>query len=208
MSKEFASAEMTAGQLNAIVKKLGGYDGAMKFLRDELSVSERICYFTEEDGVITFTLPATDGTTGKEWIARLEKKGNRIGNYARQLLLSSDFKPTTGKAYTMKVLKGEIFSDNNRTTKNIREEAKKRKFQTPNPEMACLIRENFTDEELKEMGLVWVVVMHEPIKDADGDLELLSVHRDLGGQWLGANCGGPDYGWYREGGFAFSAQQD
>ena len=39
MSTEFASASLTAGQLNAIVKKLGGHDMALRFLRDELSVS-------------------------------------------------------------------------------------------------------------------------------------------------------------------------
>ena len=38
MSTEFASAGLTAGQLNAIVKKLGGHDMALCFLRDELVV--------------------------------------------------------------------------------------------------------------------------------------------------------------------------
>ena len=38
MSSEFASANLTVGQINAIVKKLGGEDGAMKFLRGELIV--------------------------------------------------------------------------------------------------------------------------------------------------------------------------
>lgn len=37
MSK-FASAGLTAGQLNAIVKKLGGHDAALAFLRDELKL--------------------------------------------------------------------------------------------------------------------------------------------------------------------------
>lgn len=42
MSTEFASAGLTAGQLNAIVKKLGGHDRALMFLRDELTVSEPV----------------------------------------------------------------------------------------------------------------------------------------------------------------------
>ena len=37
---EFASANLTAGQLNAIVKKLGGYEEALRFLRGETSVPE------------------------------------------------------------------------------------------------------------------------------------------------------------------------
>ncbi len=38
MSTEFASADLTAGQLNAIVKKLGGHEEALKFLRGETMV--------------------------------------------------------------------------------------------------------------------------------------------------------------------------
>ena len=40
MSEKFASANLTAGQLNAIVKILGGEAGALRLLRGELAVSE------------------------------------------------------------------------------------------------------------------------------------------------------------------------
>ncbi len=40
MDTRFASADLTAGQLNAIVKKLGGHESALKFLRGELVVLE------------------------------------------------------------------------------------------------------------------------------------------------------------------------
>ncbi len=36
----FASKNLTTGQLNAVVKRLGGEEGALKLLRDELVVSE------------------------------------------------------------------------------------------------------------------------------------------------------------------------
>ena len=36
--EKFSSADLTGGQLNAVVKKLGGHEGALKFLRDELVV--------------------------------------------------------------------------------------------------------------------------------------------------------------------------
>ena len=38
MENAFASQNLTAGQLNAIVKNLGGEEGALKFLRGELTV--------------------------------------------------------------------------------------------------------------------------------------------------------------------------
>lgn len=39
-SEKFASADLTVGQLNAIVKKLGGHEAALQFLRDELQVCQ------------------------------------------------------------------------------------------------------------------------------------------------------------------------
>ena len=64
MITEFASAGLTAGQLNAIVKKLGGPDMALGFLRDELSVSEPTRSWREENGVIYFSV-TSHGATGE-----------------------------------------------------------------------------------------------------------------------------------------------
>ncbi len=203
MSTEFASAGLTAGQLNAIVKKLGGHDMALRFLRDELSVSEPIRSWREEDGVIYFSV-TSDGTTGEAWIKRLEGNGLRIGDYAKQVLRSPDFKPTNGVVIEVAVLKGKLFEDNDRITKKIRAEADKRKLSKPNAELACLIREKFTDREIEAMGLCWIVAMHEPINDSGGDLRLLGADRDSDGRWLYAY---PDDRWGRDSGFAFAVSQ-
>ena len=205
-TNEFTSAGFTAGQLNAMVKKLGGPDAAMKFLRGELIVCESTCSWRERDGVIYLTV-TSDGTTGPEWIDRLAKKGFRIGTYAESVLRSTDFKPTTGVTYEIAVLKGMLFNDSDRITKKIRAEAATRKLTAPNAEVACLIRENFSDKELETMGLYWVVVMHEPIKDSDGDLELLIVNRCNDGSWLDTDCDNPGDRWDRIDGFAFVVSQ-
>lgn len=204
--EKFASADLTAGQLNAIVKKLGGKDGALKFLRGETSVSEPEKSWRENDGVIYFTV-TSDGATGAEWIARLEKKGFRVGDYAKQLILSKGFKPTTGVTTEVAVLKGILFEDNQRITKNIPKNAEDRKLETPNAEIACLIREKFTDEDIEAMGLIWIVAMHEPIKDSDGDPGLLGADRYDDSRWLNAYCGKPDDRWGRVCGFAFAVSQ-
>ena len=203
---EFASAGLTAGQLNAIVKKLGGHDMALRFLRDELSVSEPIRPWREQDGVIYFSV-TSDGTTGPEWIGNLESKGFRVGDYAKQVLCSSDFKPTSGVTTEIVVLKGILFEDSDRITKKIRAEANKRKLEKPNAEIACLIREKFTDKEIEDMGLTWIVAMHEPIEDSDGGLDLLGAHRRGDGRWLFAYDGRPAFRWHRYDGFAFAASQ-
>lgn len=203
---EFVSASFTAGQLNAIVKKLGGRDMALRFLRDELTVSEPPRKWREENGVIYFSV-TSDGATGEEWIARLESRGLRTGDYARQALRSPDFKPTNGVTTEVAVLKGMLFKDDNRITKNICAEAKRRKLSKPNAEVACLIREKFTDKEIEVMGLWRIVAMHEPINDSDGDPFLLGALRVDDGRWLDAFDGNPDSRWSRGFGFAFAVSQ-
>src|SRR3989344_8863779 len=130
MTTEFASASYTAGQLNAMVKMLkkqAGEDGPERFLRGEVTVSEPIRSWREEDGAIYFSV-TSDGTTGEDWIKCLEGKGFRVGDYAKQVLRSPDFKPTKGLTTEVAVLKGMLFEDNDRITKKIRAEADKRKL--------------------------------------------------------------------------------
>lgn len=203
---EFALADLTVGQLNAVVKKLGGYEGALRFLRGEIVVLKPTRAWREQDGVIYIEV-TSDGTTGEAWIPRLEEKGNRVSDYAKSVLRSPDFHPTKGVTYRVAVLKGLLFTEQDRITKLIRAEAANRKFVTPNAEVACLIREKFTDKELEAMGLVWVVVMHEPIKDSDGGPFLLDVGRYDSGRWLSTYYGCPGVSWRRNDGFAFLASQ-
>ena len=205
-------AKLDLGTIEAVFNILGGIDGANRLLRGELMVSEPAKRWREQDGVIYFTLPATEGVTGSQWIERLEKKNLRVSDWAKDVLGKPAFKPTTGVVREIAVLKGMLFEENNRTTKEIRAEGGKRKLKhgkasEMNAEIACQIREMFTDRELEEMGLWWIVVMHEPIKDSDGDLYLLYADRAAVGRWLYACYVHPDHGFYRESGFAFVVSQ-
>jgi hypothetical protein len=207
--------DFSRGQLDSALMKighdvgLGTAEGIQSFLRGELIVSEPERKWREKNGVIYFsvtsdgTTGSDDGTTGSEWIKRFAD----IGDYAKSVLRSPDFKPTNGVTTEIAVLKGMLFENDDRTTKNIRAEAKKRGFTKPNAEVACLIREKFTDEELEAMGLWWIIVMHEPIKDSDGDPSLLGASRDGDGSWLLARWGDPGRWWHRDDGFAFAVSQ-
>lgn len=210
MSSEFASAGYTAGQLNAIVKllkKQGGEDGPEKFLRGELTVCEPARLWREQDGVVYFTLPPTDGTIGPQWIKRLEKEDFRLSKWAKDVLNSPDFKPTNGIISKIAVLKDMLWNDSDRNTKNIRAEADKRNLTKPNAEVACLIREMFSDKEIEAMGLWWIVAMHEPINDSVGGPFLLDADRDDGGHWLDTAYDRPGGEWFRGNGFAFVVSQ-
>jgi hypothetical protein len=161
----------------------------------------------EKNGVIYFTLPPTDNTTGPQWIERLEAKKYQLSRWAKDILNSQDFKPTSGIINKIAVMKWMIWDDGKRTTKNISAVANKRKLTEPNLEVICLIREMFSDDDLRDMDLVWIMAMHKPIKDFNGVLRLLSANRDGDGLWLRAAYGEPDGKWPPAGGFAFVISQ-
>jgi len=159
-----------------------------------------------KDGVITLSV-TSDGTTGEAWISRLEDRGFKVGRYSKQLLTSKDFKPTKGITTQISILKGELFTDEDRITKNIRSQAEKRKLQKPNPEVACLIREYLSDDDIKSMGLWCLVVMHEPIKDICDVPGLLGVCHSYGDDLLYAYFGFPSHRWDLDSGFVFASAQ-
>lgn len=214
MNELFVISEVFPGRLNALVKNLMKQMGisdpneaVRRINSGEWVVSEPTRRWRKQNGVIYFSV-TSDGTTGPQWIERLEKKGFQIVDRAKSVLRSSDFKPTNGVTTEIAVLKGTLFADNERITKKIRAEADKRKFENPNAEVACLIRENFSDEEIETMDLRWIIVMHEPIKDSGGGPGLLGAYRGGDGRWLSAYCGRLDFGWDRgDSGFAFAVAQ-
>jgi hypothetical protein len=158
------------------------------------------------DGNISLMV-TSDGTTGEEWIGRLQKKGFSVGENARIMLRSNDFKPTKGVTTRIVVIKGASIIATGLTDGNIRAEASKMKLVAPNAEVACLIREMFTDQELKAMGVWWIVTMHEPIKSYGGKPALLYVTRDFNGMVIDGYPVGSGDPWDTEGGFAFAVSE-
>lgn len=212
-NKDFVIANVLPGKLNALVKnimkQLGVEDPseAVRLVNSgECIVSRPVRTGTEKDGIIYFSVKS-DGTTGEEWIVRLEGKRYRVGDYAKSVLRSKDFKPTNGVTTWVAVIKGELFTDENRITKKIRKFAGSMKLFEPNAEVSCLIREMFTDKDLEAMGLTWIITMHKPIKDSGGYLRLLRAARDGDGSWLLTYYGNSDGQWGRHGGFAFAVSQ-
>jgi hypothetical protein len=159
----------------------------------------------EEDGVIFFSV-ISDGTTGRDWIKRLEYQGFRLGNDAKAILRSADFKPTSNVRTNVAIIKGLLFEEMKRNTENVRALALERKFSIPDPELLCLMREKFLDNDLMNMGLFWIIGMHTPI-DVDGELRLLGADRiedrEGYGSFVVAYRGQPKATWNRDTGFLF-----
>lgn len=162
----------------------------------------------EEDGTIHFSV-TSDGTTGVKWISCFDQRGDHVGDYAESVLCSDDFKPTRRVTTKVVVLPSSFWSDDNRTAENICAKAKKLKLDKPNAEVACLIREQFTDEELAAMGFrfCWLIVMHTPIKDSRGAPRFLGVFRGDSGWLLDACYYAPLRRWNRDRAFAFAVPQ-
>lgn len=157
-----------------------------------------------------FFLPevTSDGTTGKKWIKRLQEKDYRVSDWARDVLRKKAFVATNGKTYKPVVIFGHEFEDDDRTTENIRKEAERRGYITPPAELAPNLREKVSDEEMGEMDVWALIVMHEPIKDSDGDPDLLALRRRAVGRWLRACYDSPGHRWDRGRGFVFLLLQE
>jgi len=159
-------------------------------------------YTRDVDGVIRFTL-VSNGFTGDQWIKNFKVKGFPPHTYVERMLQHQDFVPTpAGTVHNIAVLPGKLYSCNGRITKDIRADAKKRKMTDPHAEVACLIREMFSNQDTKEMGLGRIITMHEPILDFVGNPRVLGTH--AGVYELNAYSGDPDNGWLLQYGFAFS----
>lgn len=202
----FASADLTMGQMNAIVKKLGGRERALKFLRGDLKVCEQAyTYWYEEDGIIYFSV-TSDGTNGTDWIARLEGDGTHVSDDAKDILCSAHFKPTTGITTEIAVFRAAFFGKQALSMSKVHDEANKRGFGKPNAEVACLIREKFANRTIRDMWISGcITVLHEPAKDCV--LKLLSVDVSAGAYFGAAPelDGEMDLG--RHNAFAFAVTQ-
>lgn len=161
--------------------------------------------FKEHDGVIRFTV-TSNGRTGPEWIREFHRTGVRIGEYARRILASPEFEPTNGVTYEVEVLKGVRWGDKNRSTARIRKEAIDLGLIRPHLEVMCLVRTAFSERDVKDMGLYWMVGMHGPVDvglPKGSPSHLLSVGWNDDGYLLETYLGGRARLWDRAYGFAF-----
>jgi hypothetical protein len=214
MNFGFAIANVLPGKLNALVKNIMRQTGvedpneAVRLINSgEWIIQKLTRAWREEDHVIYFTV-TSDGTTGEDWIKRLQDNRFSVGYHAKKVLRSPDFKPTKSVTTEVAVFKGNMFGDSHRLTRNIRNEADGRKFSKPNAELACLIRMKFTDSEIQAMGLISIVAMHEPInqtEDGHGPIDptLLYVYTDGEGNALESLGGEMEISFFRSYGFAF-----
>jgi len=198
--KLFATADMTAGVLNALVKNMMAQlgvkdpDEAIRiFNAGEYYLARPGCSWYKRGGVIYITV-ISDGTTRSGWVRRIEEN-EKISDEAKDLLNLIDFVPTTGVKYEVAVLNG-----GERPKRAIDENAKQRGLTVLNPEVALLLYEKLNRAELKSMGLRGILICHHT-----NNKSMLFFIKNEGGYELDVAYGIDEVVWEGELGCAYAA---
>jgi len=147
--------------MEAVINKLGGELGVRDFLNGKFEISFPGHYWKKaEDGIIYLSV-TSDGTIGPVWKERLRFSGFDIAaDGVMEVLDSPNFNPTSGVTYGVAIIPGKGIEKRERNYKKITSMAKRRGLTTPGPEIACLLREKLSKEDLKDMDIGSVVIMH------------------------------------------------
>ncbi len=164
----------------------------------------------DDEGNVRFTLVST-GFTRKQWREHLERRGFVLERWTMNPLFCSakDVPVETQAGTTHEVLlrPGSRMGEGNCTREKISSQANENGWITPHWEIACLIRDTFTDKQLKQMGLRRIVTMHEPFKDYRGNPHMLITSRDAKGNDLCLEYVEPGEVLHKSDGFAFVLSQ-
>jgi len=140
-----------------------------------LTVTGSTCSWRRQKDRIHFSVTSA-GTTGMQWYDRLRAKRSMVDRYAQDVLKSEDvWRLEEGETIEVVVLYSQFFSHGEHDYKSIcgRDNSFGEAFGTLNHEVACIICNQFTIEDMKMMGLSSIVVMSEPVEG-----KLLSVERE------------------------------
>lgn len=130
----------------------------------------------EEDGIIYFSV-TSDGTSGPDWITRLEGNGLNVDDSAKFVLRSPDFRPTTGVTSEIAILRERRYDykATDLIAKEIRYKADRHKLVESSAEVACLMCEMITHKQIEDMRISCILVMHKFFRfnrnDAGNDVD-------------------------------------
>jgi hypothetical protein len=189
--------ELTLGQVEALVNKLGGMEGVQSFLSGELLVTATAKVWKTWK---TINL-GTGLQTADDFHKAFKKAGMKIGDWANNILGKPAFTTTTCETEVELVLASvaELGFKDGATRKNIYIRAKEFGLDLCPAEVGPQLRLQYTDQPKGE----WLVIAMEPITDSDGSLNLLNVELGDDECWLNANYGFPGGVWNGNNRFVF-----
>jgi len=170
--------ELTLGQVEAVVNKLGGMEGVKRFLAGETMAKE-----TEHEFDIWKTIKLGTGfKTADEFRRALRDGGFRISGWASDILGNPAFKVASEETEVdlIKVTVAELGFKEGVRRDQIYERAKEFGLELCPAEVGPQLRLRYKDQPNGE----WILVAMEPIFASDGNPRLFPVGRNDSGLWL------------------------
>lgn len=185
---------------------LAGTDGESVLVEFKKFVKRQPCwgptmFERNEHGHIIVTVAGLD-LTGAQEIERLEAAGCRVSDYAKSCFLSKktdgydkNHRLVADRQYKVALVPHkEIEREADRTTDALRKLGmEKYGYGKPLGGFTPRIREAVSDKQMEEMGLYYIVSLHDPIKDSDGGPHVLSANRLDDGRWVSAYWDSPGF---------------
>jgi hypothetical protein len=182
--------ELTLGQMEALVNKLGGMEGVKRFLSGEsvVRMAERIF-------PVWKTIKLGIGLkTANDFRRALKEDGHHISDWANDILGKRAFtaSKTEMEVDLVSVTVAELGFGNGATRENIYKQALELGLELCPAEVGPQLRLQYRDQPLSE----WQIIAMEPITGSDGSPSVLYVGCGAFGSWLRVFCGSPDDVWY------------
>ena len=196
---DFASQNLTAGQLNAIVKKLGGEQDALRFLRGELLVSAA----KPIEMPVWKTVKLGTCKTPDEYRKALKKAGRRIGDWGNDILGRITCSKEEVDLDLVVLSVGELGFKDGAHYADICAKAQELGLELCPAEVGPALRLQYGDQPKGE----WLRIAMEAITDRDGRLSIFSVEHFGGGLWLYGYYGHPVFVWDADRCFVFGRRK-
>ncbi len=194
--------ELTLGQMEAVVNKLGGMDGVQRLLAGELVVKPA----SKKVFPIWKTIKLGTGLkTADDFREAIKDRGMKIGDGANDILGKPQFTVVTKETELDLVVisVAELGFKSGATREQIYARAKEFGLDLCPAEVGPQLRLQYQDQPDGE----WLVIAMEPIIASVGDLELFSVKRYDSDLWLRGVYDYPASVWYAAHRFVFSRRK-
>ena len=181
---------VTMGQVEAVINKLGGEDGMKRFLSGELVVKE-----IERKFNVWKTINLGTGLkTADDFRKALKDRGFNIGNWADDILGKPAFTAAAEATEVdlVKVTVAELGFKKGARRDQIYERAKELGLELCAPEVGPQLRLQYQDQPNGE----WLLIGMELITDSDGNLYVFDVKRYDSELWLYGGWGNPGDVWH------------
>ena len=185
--------DLTLGQTEAIVNKLGGMQGVNDFLS-----GKTVVHVVEQVLEVWKTIQiGTDSKTVEDFCQDISGVGGKVSDWAKDIMGKSDFAKSISQSFmeldVCVATTEEILGKKGKrgTLSEIYAGIVRMGGELLPAEVGPQLRFQYTDQPNGE----WLLMAMEPIKDSDGDLNVFYMKRDDDDLWLHTDYVNPDCVW-------------